>query len=765
MRRFVFSLLVGLFAAQSALGQQCTEDKGSARFDPANSAMCHTLLTTVQNPSDADGTPVPLDTYETAVGQFFNNYCYRDPSLNFSVDKDVRAVGPYIANLTDAGWQATYKGFHQPVVIWYSPEMVDWLETNRPVNADGEAEQPKAPVTKVPDQSIIIKEMYKAPASRCAGSDLENLTPSSGIAYMVRDGKASHDGWFWGYFGFFDSKKEDPNVDWPNIPKRTGAAALNALPYAGFGQYCMNCHASAENNLTFSTLRNMAGKPGTPLAYLSMDWYLKEVDGAPAKTDDAHAPPQSTPLARLSIPDTTSFDTFFHLPPGQRPLSRAEISLPSQTYDNVWAQASADGKPPLHSEFLTSDQCLGCHDAGSTGLSFDMTKPIPGKALLENLSPYASWRFSPMGLAGRDPIFYGQVASEEVFHEDYQDLIWNTCFGCHGIMGQRQFQLDQTLTAMATEPAPTRDELEQMCGDSTSVFLPTFINAVPYSAVQSDPMKGPHYDPEHAKYGALARDGISCVACHRMVLTPEQQNEFGDETQNVCVDYRQKLLNSDLNGAPDPQSDNGAFAMSFTGSFPVADSETLFGPFEKPKTKPMEHAIGNIPEHDNAIASSEQCGTCHTVHLPILLPKKEGSDALNIVGHTFEQTTYPEWAFSEFRTGWLFDDMSKPSLPGGPGANPQSCVACHIPSQEDGTTFVSKIASIQERTNMPQAEYVLGAKDIDLEAREGFGVHTLVGLNLFLVTMAEQFPDVLGVSVLDPMLVSKGLDPVKRTKQ
>ena len=27
--------------------------------------------------------------------------------------------------------------------------------------------------------------------------------------------------------------------------------------------------------------------------------------------------------------------------------------------------------------FVTSSQCLGCHDAGSTGLQFDMTKPNP----------------------------------------------------------------------------------------------------------------------------------------------------------------------------------------------------------------------------------------------------------------------------------------------------------------------------------------------------------------------------------------------------
>ena len=42
--------------------------------------------------------------------------------------------------------------------------------------------------------------------------------------------------------------------------------------------------------------------------------------------------------------------------------------------------------------------------------------------------------------------------------------------------------------------------------------------------------------------------------------------------------------------------------------------------------------------------------------------------------------------------------------------------------------YRSKIASIQEHRNFPQAEYALGAKDIDLPVREGFARHTLVGL-------------------------------------
>ena len=57
------------------------------------------------------------------------------------------------------------------------------------------------------------------------------------------------------------------------------------------------------------------------------------------------------------------------------------------------------------STFVTSDQCLGCHTAGGTGLQYEMTAAVPGSSTqLFNFSPYGTWRTSPMGLAGRDPI-------------------------------------------------------------------------------------------------------------------------------------------------------------------------------------------------------------------------------------------------------------------------------------------------------------------------------------------------------------------------
>jgi hypothetical protein len=198
------------------------------------------------------------------------------------------------------------------------------------------------------------------------------------------------------------------------------------------------------------------------------------------------------------------------------------------------------------------------------------------------------------------------------------------------------------------------------------------------------------------------------------------------------------------------------FARTFTGSFFVGATDELAGPFKDPKPLPMQHALGITPAENAAVINSpELCGTCHTVHLPVM----QGSETLS---HTYEQTTYPEWAFSAYRTGETPDGK----LPFGAGTLAQSCQSCHMPSTDsDGKPFASKIASIQEYSNFPEVENGLPGKDIDLAPREGFARHVLVGLNVFLIDMASQFSDVLGIATQDPMLGSMGVPPLNFTQQ
>jgi hypothetical protein len=123
-----------------------------------------------------------------------------------------------------------------------------------------------------------------------------------------------------------------------------------------------------------------------------------------------------------------------------------------------------------------------------------------------------------MGLAGRGPIFHAQLESEKAMRPSQTGFLDNTCYRCHGVMGQRQVELDKH------QP-----------------FQHSMVYALPGEA--------------DAKYGALARDGISCDVCHR-------------------------IAKEDL-GKPD----------TFTDLF-VDPPNVVNGPYDQLVTVPMKNATG-----------------------------------------------------------------------------------------------------------------------------------------------------------------------------
>ena len=699
-----------ILGAGVAMASELCPDEQPTRQVPTDLALCKSLDQVVRHPR-----ALPLDQYEAALGKYFGAYCHRNLAGGWKMDKTVRDTGPFIATLANGAWSGSYNGTHMPVLIWYSPEMYSWLKTNRPLDA-GKAPANPPPVT---DGAIMVKEMYNTPpASACRVPDLLRLKPvEQGAAVMIRDAGGSADGWFWGWFGWPGSGWQP---DWP-------AQAGNPPPLMGFGQYCTNCHASAHDNSTFASLNNLRGEGGTILNFLSQNFFQTQSDQVlsqprphlqhlrPLLAAKAGALRAAAPrpvadqglLAALQLPNMPV--------PGADAL--AGLQMPSETYDNVWVAAHG---PTASSAFVTSNQCVGCHSAGGTGLQYEMTTPAAG-GLLNNLSPYGTWSTSPMGLAGRDPVFFAQLASEtQSFHAPASPMVQDTCLGCHGILGERQAAVDSA--AQGAVPCPD--------------FLRTTVNAIPYPA--GNPQAS------LARFGALARDGISCAACHHMVLGKTDTAKYSGQPQNRCVKQRQDLLNPGTAG----------FARTFTGSFFVGPPGTLYGPFADPKPLPMQHALTIKPEHNTNIAMPEVCGTCHTVHLPILLGGKT-------IGHTYEQTTYPEWAFSDYRTGETPDGK----LPFGAGPRARSCQGCHMPNTDQaGKPFRSKIAGIQEHANFPEVEHGLAGADIDLPVREGFSRHVLVGLNVFLIDMAAQFPNILGIRTSDPMMGSMGVPPLTFTR-
>ena len=703
LRRLAACVIACLTAGPVAAGaaELCADAQPTEQL-PTDPALCTRLDPIVRRPS-----ALPLNEYETALNTYVTAMCHRNFAAGWQMDKTVRDTGPFVATLGDGSWTGNYNGTHAPVLIWYSPEMMSWLHANRPSDP---AKTPAHPAP-IPDGAIMVKEMYSPPpASACRIPDLLKLRPNTqGMAVMVRDSAAARDGWFWAAVGWAGY-----TPDWPPPPS-------NSPALSGFGQYCINCHGSARDNQTFADLSNIRGEPGTYLHFLSENFFQNQSDQVVTRYSHIleHLRLRLEAHAGFSRPPGTSSLAFLRSlkpPIAAVTVAPASLDMPSQSFDHTWIPGNG---PNANSAFVTSDQCVGCHSAGGTGLQYEMTVPARNGTVV-NLSPYGTWRTSPMGLAGRDPIFFAQLASEtQTFHAAISPAVQNTCLGCHGILGQRQADIDSA-------PAPA-------CPD----FLRVTMNAVPYpDGNPSVPL---------APLGALARDGVSCTACHHMVLGKAETAKYQDAPQNRCVAQRQAYLNPD----------NTGFARTFTGSFFVGATDQLTGPFKDPKQVPMQHALGITPENSAIVTSPELCGTCHSVHLPVMRGTEE-------LGHTYEQTTYPEWAFSAYRTGETPDGK----LPFGAGSLAESCQGCHMPNTDSaGKPFQSKIAAIQEYSTFPEVENGLSGNDIDLPVRDGFARHVLVGLNVFLIDMAAQFSDVLGIATQDPMLGSMGVPPLTFTRQ
>ena len=290
---------------------------------------------------------------------------------------------------------------------------------------------------------------------------------------MVRDTGGAWDGWYWAdLVPSSDLVSEPPPIDPPGQPH----CAPIDFPAAGFGQYCINCHASAASGQnTFATTKYVLGVQGPALTSF---------------------PPDDSIHFRLS-----------HIRRLGTTVANDPVCMVPESSDHVVASPKTEGN--IHS-FVTSDQCTGCHNATATlnparqdipSMLYRLKTPseltFPQRV---NLSPNGEWRNSMMGLAGRDPIFFSQLNSEVTLHGNIMKeqsqakaFVENTCLHCHGVMGQRQYFED-------TGKLFTRDQMQ---------------------------------DPD-SPYGALARDGISCTVCHR--ISPTGLNTSATYTGNFNLE-------------------------------------------------------------------------------------------------------------------------------------------------------------------------------------------------------------------------------------
>ena len=645
--------------------------------------------------------PLPLPTsmthidYEQQLFPFIRSRAYAT-TLGWSRDKRVRDTGAYVKGKS--------YGTHPAVRCFYSPKVMYWLTGDPdfwPEGRDAGLAPAKLPREgQIPDGGMIIKEMLPPPAARYDGMtenellDVLRLPSSAGCDVMIKDAAGSPSGWFWA------SVYPGQEADTPDT---------FAYPQAGVVLACVRCHSVAEEGGTFSSLRNITGFPGEPIRFYT-DSTWREIPTSLQPYDFRHDPdPPSLMAPQAPGPARPNF-AFLHTFAPARHVTYPEVAkFPPESHDHV----APDGSGPQR--FLTSDQCLMCH-SGATGRH--SSGPV---MFLEtsrgglNVSPYGEWKWSPMGLAGRDPVFHAQLESElaqltrelpAAQAEEAGQQVVNTCLRCHGAMGKRQHDLDQGL--------------ENTPWAARASFLRDWI-------ALKDPA-----NPHHA-YGSLARDGISCTVCHSMV----------DDGQDLP----------------------GFLASSITGQFTYGPPDEIYGPFKDVVTRPMQTTLGAVPKHNPFIQSSRMCGTCHVINLPVVdwplsaapagtdrLPSKQVAQLLaseknpSFQGfmHRIEQATYLEWLNSSFQ-----DEF-------GRTAESRSCQDCHMPkgyeSPEGDVTIdqiATKIAVLQDQDS-PDVDNKIPTEDHQVAFRtEGYRRHTFQGLNVFLLEAFRQFGDVLGVRMPD----------------
>jgi len=573
-----------------------------------------------------DSLPLPSNVgeqaYEPLLNDFLRQGCYR----SWVHDRLIRDTGPFI--------DGRNFGTHPAVRVYYSPRVWEWMTTRH-------REGP------IPDNGIIVKEMYTPPAAPAAA--LEGWTT------MVRDSAGAFDGWYWGYAGVKPSPQ--PALEYPN---------------SGFGLYCTRCHASAESELTFAAVRNV-DPAQDPLSFVVQTF---------TTVDSARHPPTAAEAAgahrdALSIhgevdhAEQTSRHALLKPLPAPDPaflalygISRAyaaptrRTAFPVETYDHVVSG------PKGPEQFLTSDQCTGCHSASTFNMAFITAT---GRDTF-NLSPYGEWRASLMGLAGRDPVFHAQRESEIARFPMKQTFIDTTCYRCHGVMGQRQATIDGTM------------------------FRHDMVYTTP--------------GQPGAKYGALARDGISCMACHQIASTA-----LGDTS-------------------------------TFTGRFQVDPPGHVNGPYDTVIELPMKAGLGITPRSAPQIRTGALCGSCHTVVLPVM--DRTG----RVLKTDYEQATYPEWLNSVYQN----------EIAPFNGDSARTCQSCHMPQDFRGNRLRYRVALIEDPT-YPMADHRARDSAITVAVRDTFSRHMLMGINLFTLGMFQQFPDTLGIRSTDYMY-SAGVQPL-----
>lgn len=267
---------------------------------------------------------------------------------------------------------------------------------------------------------------------------------------------------------------------------------------------------------------------------------------------------------------------------GELPVARAYHSAEELEGFRGGGQGLASG---ANNYFRASGDCYGCHGPDNIGPVYAMRNEAG-----EDVNPLDNWRSTMMGNSARDPLWRAKVSHEVTVNPGHQSALEDKCTSCHAPMGR----YDKFLSGQG------------------------------------------HYSIAELVQDPIAKDGVSCLACHMQ--------------------------------GPD------SLGLTFSGTLHFDTNNVLFGPYGSEDDPPifgapMESFVGYNPTYGPHINDAGICAGCHT-----LITETADLDG-NHTGDTFvEQATYHEWLNSSFNTD----------------ADPQnglSCQACHMPRIDDAVVI------------------------------------------------------------------------------
>ena len=278
------------------------------------------------------------NNYDELLRQFLNEKSYK----SWAHDQEWRLTGPYVG---DIGNGDSY-GVHPGVRIYYSPEVVKWMCEDRSKEIGAGA--------------IIIKEMYDINPSLGVKTDINNcmsipnsesLEPTSWT--IMAKSKQSHDGWYWANptpsggnppildKSAFTQKSDVPtspvsrNPDWyptgylfgQQLPNGNKKIFNTVYPYSLFGAACINCHASAADELTYSSLDNIVSA-GLQYKHFSASKTSESKKPTPDQAVSAQVVKNQTTLHSQALtPIKTKKSTPVYQSPFSSPLNQSSDSF------------------------------------------------------------------------------------------------------------------------------------------------------------------------------------------------------------------------------------------------------------------------------------------------------------------------------------------------------------------------------------------------------------------------------------------------------